>query len=196
MTGDPLRARRRDRAHARAAGSDGRRRSARLDEHWDGKGHPDGLAGEEIPLLGADRLPRADRPRSSSTSFGPDAAVDVAFERTGSWFDPKLVRVARLAPRGRELLGLARARTRGERRGARAGRSGSSWPTRRASTASPRPSPSVIDAKSPYTLPALRARGRDRRLDRHRARASRRPHSATCAAPRSCTTSASSASPT
>jgi HD-GYP domain-containing protein (c-di-GMP phosphodiesterase class II) len=63
-----------------------------LDEHWDGKGHPDGLAGEEIPLL-ARIVCLAQTTEVFFTSFGPDAAVDMAFERTGSWFDPKLVRV-------------------------------------------------------------------------------------------------------
>jgi HD-GYP domain-containing protein (c-di-GMP phosphodiesterase class II) len=63
-----------------------------LDEHWDGKGHPDGLAGEEIPLLGR-IVCLAQTTEVFFTSFGPDAAVDMAFERTGTWFDPELVRV-------------------------------------------------------------------------------------------------------
>ena len=63
-----------------------------LDEHWDGKGHPDGLAGAEIPLLGR-IICLAQTAEVFFTSFGPDAAVDVALERTGRWFDPQLVRV-------------------------------------------------------------------------------------------------------
>jgi putative nucleotidyltransferase with HDIG domain len=62
-----------------------------LDEHWDGKGHPRGLAGEEIPLL-ARIVCLAQTVEVFFASFGADAAVDVAFERTGRWFDPALVR--------------------------------------------------------------------------------------------------------
>ncbi len=62
-----------------------------LDEHWDGKGHPGGLAGEEIPLLGR-IVCLAQTVEVFLTSFGPDAAVEVALERTGRWFDPQLVR--------------------------------------------------------------------------------------------------------
>ena len=47
-----LRARRRDRPHARAARSRPQDAIRALDEHWDGSGHPHGLRGEEIPLLG------------------------------------------------------------------------------------------------------------------------------------------------
>ncbi|MGH3041212.1 MAG: HD-GYP domain-containing protein, partial [Gaiellaceae bacterium] len=63
-----------------------------LDEHWDGKGHPAGLAGEEIPRLGR-IVCLAQTVEVFLTSFGRDAAVEMAFERTGRWFDPELVRV-------------------------------------------------------------------------------------------------------
>jgi putative nucleotidyltransferase with HDIG domain len=63
-----------------------------LDEHWDGKGHPDGLAGEEIPLLGR-IICLAQTAEVFFASLGSDAAVDMALERTGRWFDPTLVRV-------------------------------------------------------------------------------------------------------
>ena len=63
-----------------------------LDEHWDGKGHPDGLSGEEIPLLGR-IICLAQTAEVFFASFGSDAAVDMALERTGRWFDPTLVRV-------------------------------------------------------------------------------------------------------
>ncbi len=63
-----------------------------LDEHWDGKGHPAGLAGEGIPLLGR-IVCLAQTTEVFFTSFGPDIAVDMALERTGRWFDPALVRV-------------------------------------------------------------------------------------------------------
>ncbi len=79
-----------------------------LDEHWDGKGHPDGLAGAEIPLLGR-IICLAQTAEVFFTSFGPDAAVDVALERTGRWFDPQLVRVlASLREDGRFWASLGR----------------------------------------------------------------------------------------
>ena len=58
-----------------------------LDEHWDGAGPPDGLKGDEIPLLAricglaqktVEVLHHADR----------DAAEEVARARRGRWFDP------------------------------------------------------------------------------------------------------------
>jgi putative nucleotidyltransferase with HDIG domain len=65
-------------------------------ERWDGKGYPDGLAGEQIPLpariftavdqweaLSADRPYRAGLPR--------EAVVDYLRENAGTIFDPKVV---------------------------------------------------------------------------------------------------------
>jgi putative nucleotidyltransferase with HDIG domain len=61
-----------------------------LDEHWNGRGFPDGLRGEAIPLLG--------RITSLSQTVevfhrrdGIAAAVAVARSRSGQWFDPELV---------------------------------------------------------------------------------------------------------
>jgi len=61
-----------------------------VDEHWDGKGHPVGLAGEEIPLL-ARILGLAQTVEVFTTRHGLDAALAMAAERSGSWFDPALV---------------------------------------------------------------------------------------------------------
>ena len=61
-----------------------------LDEHWDGRGHPDGLHGDEIPLLGR-ILGLAQTVEVFFTTYGPAAACDVARERSGAWFDPELV---------------------------------------------------------------------------------------------------------
>ena len=61
-----------------------------LDEHWDGYGHPDGLKGEEIPLL-ARICGLAQTAEVFYTSYGPARAVDVARERRRTWFDPGLV---------------------------------------------------------------------------------------------------------
>ncbi len=61
-----------------------------LDEHWDGRGYPDGLAGEKIP-----RLARIMNLAQTIEVFwqrdGIDAACDMAVERSASWFDPELV---------------------------------------------------------------------------------------------------------
>ena len=61
-----------------------------LDEHWDGNGMPDGLAGAAIPLLGR-IVGLAQTVEVFASTFGVDAAVAVALDRRGRWFDPLLV---------------------------------------------------------------------------------------------------------
>lgn len=61
-----------------------------LDEHWDGRGHPVGLAGEAIPLL-ARILNLAQVVEVFQAARGRDAAFEMARDRAGSWFDPALV---------------------------------------------------------------------------------------------------------
>ncbi len=61
-----------------------------LDEHWDGSGHPRGLQGEEIPLLGR-ILGLSQTVEVYWNRFGPGGALQVARERRGTWFDPNLV---------------------------------------------------------------------------------------------------------
>ncbi|HEV7299540.1 MAG TPA: HD domain-containing phosphohydrolase [Tepidisphaeraceae bacterium] len=61
-----------------------------LDEHWDGRGHPDGLRGDAIPLL-ARILGLSQTVEVFATSHGIDAAYDMAHARRGTWFDPELV---------------------------------------------------------------------------------------------------------
>ena len=58
-----------------------------LDEHWDGKGHPYGIAGEDIPLLGR-ILCLAQTAEIFFRVDGPEAAWRAVRERTGTWFDP------------------------------------------------------------------------------------------------------------
>ncbi len=58
-----------------------------LDEYWDGKGHPYGIAGENIPLLGR-ILCLAQTAEIFFRAGGPRAARRAVRERTGSWFDP------------------------------------------------------------------------------------------------------------
>jgi putative nucleotidyltransferase with HDIG domain len=64
-----------------------------LDEHWDGNGYPDGLAGPQIPRL-ARILAIAQHLDVFSTGKSPHVAIEVLCERSGRWFDPELVEVA------------------------------------------------------------------------------------------------------
>jgi HD-GYP domain-containing protein (c-di-GMP phosphodiesterase class II) len=57
-----------------------------LDEHWDGRGHPDGLRGEEIPLLA--RI-------AGLAQTVEICGVATARRRSGRWFDPALVGLVR-----------------------------------------------------------------------------------------------------
>ena len=61
-----------------------------LGEHWDGKGHPQGLRGEEIPVL-ARIFSLAQTAEVFVRDFGVGAACEMAQSRRGSWFDPALV---------------------------------------------------------------------------------------------------------
>jgi HD-GYP domain-containing protein (c-di-GMP phosphodiesterase class II) len=61
-----------------------------LDEHWDGRGQPEGLRGEEIPLLGR-ILCLAQTAEIFHAAGGVPGALRVARRRRGSWFDPALV---------------------------------------------------------------------------------------------------------
>lgn len=62
-----------------------------LDEHWDGNGQPLGRQGEAIPLLGR-ILCLAQSVDVFAVTQGLAAAFRMARERSGSWFDPELVR--------------------------------------------------------------------------------------------------------
>ncbi|HEX4233949.1 MAG TPA: HD domain-containing phosphohydrolase [Caldimonas sp.] len=64
---------------------------ASLDEHWDGRGRPDGLAGEAIPLHARIAL-LAQVIDVFHSHGGRSAALQEARQRSGSWFDPALVR--------------------------------------------------------------------------------------------------------
>jgi putative nucleotidyltransferase with HDIG domain len=65
-----------------------------LDEHWDGDGYPDGARGQETPLL-ARIVNISQTLEVFAAEDGPDAAVKVAMERSGTWFDPELVKVVK-----------------------------------------------------------------------------------------------------
>jgi putative nucleotidyltransferase with HDIG domain len=61
-----------------------------MDEHWDGGGHPEGLAGDDIPLAG--RIIGLSQVAEIFWSLGgAPRAFDVATARRGRWFDPALV---------------------------------------------------------------------------------------------------------
>lgn len=61
-----------------------------LDEHWNGGGYPDGLAGEAIPQLSRIAL-LAQTLEIYTSHRGVDAALDMAAARRGTWFDPRQV---------------------------------------------------------------------------------------------------------
>jgi HD-GYP domain-containing protein (c-di-GMP phosphodiesterase class II) len=63
---------------------------ASLDEFWDGKGHPEGLAGRKIPLYSRIAL-LSQVIDVFYTSTGRDAALEEARRRSAAWFDPSLV---------------------------------------------------------------------------------------------------------
>jgi HD-GYP domain-containing protein (c-di-GMP phosphodiesterase class II) len=74
----------------------------RLDEHWDGKGYPDGQRGQEIPLFA--RILNICQTLEVFISFnGVQEALQVIEERSGTWFDPDLV-TALLSLGGEENL--------------------------------------------------------------------------------------------
>ncbi len=65
-----------------------------LDEHWDGKGFPGGRAGQDIPLLS--RIMNLCQTFEVFAAInGPADAYQILQDRSGTWFDPELVRAAR-----------------------------------------------------------------------------------------------------
>ena len=73
-----------------------------LDEQWNGRGLPDHLLAEEIPLLGR-VCPIAQHLDLFCSEFGPARAMESLAARSGSWYDPELVRVAQSLHRQGEL---------------------------------------------------------------------------------------------
>jgi len=64
-----------------------------LDEHWDGRGAPSKVAGENIPILSR-IICFAQTFEVFLTTFGPEAAMDMAKARSKKWFDPQVVRAS------------------------------------------------------------------------------------------------------
>jgi HD-GYP domain-containing protein (c-di-GMP phosphodiesterase class II) len=64
-----------------------------MDEHWDGGGHPRGLRGEDTPVLA--RIMGLSQVMEIFWGLGgPHAAIEVARRRSGTWFEPAMVRAA------------------------------------------------------------------------------------------------------
>src|SRR5580704_12358399 len=64
-----------------------------LDEHWNGRGYPDGLRMNEIPLFS--RIANLSQTLDVFYgAHGPEVALDAAKKRSGRWFDPELVKAA------------------------------------------------------------------------------------------------------
>lgn len=64
-----------------------------LDEHWNGRGYPDGLRKQEIPVFS--RIANLGQTLDVFLAAkGADAAMEAAKKRSGRWFDPELVKAA------------------------------------------------------------------------------------------------------
>ena len=64
-----------------------------LDEHWNGRGYPDGRRKTDIPVFS--RIANlAQTLEVFHNVHGPEAAIAAASQRSGRWFDPDLVRAA------------------------------------------------------------------------------------------------------
>jgi HD-GYP domain-containing protein (c-di-GMP phosphodiesterase class II) len=73
-----------------------------LDEHWDGSGFPNHRCGEEIPYF-ARILGLVQTLEVFAMLNGPGEAFDIIHQRSGSWFDPAIVRAAAELQREKSL---------------------------------------------------------------------------------------------
>jgi HD-GYP domain-containing protein (c-di-GMP phosphodiesterase class II) len=73
-----------------------------VEERWDGSGYPDSLKGEQIPLL-ARICAVAQHLDFTSATSGMQSAIDTLEQRSGTWFDPEFVHIARSLHRRRTL---------------------------------------------------------------------------------------------
>lgn len=73
-----------------------------LDEHWNGAGYPEHRKGQAIPILS--RIMNVSQTLEVFVSaWGPAEAVRVLGERSGSWFDPEIVKIVRSLEHDNEL---------------------------------------------------------------------------------------------
>lgn len=121
-----------------------------LDEHWNGKGHPDGLKGPAIPMMS--RIANISQVADAfNHRSGMRAALRVLKQRSGSWFDPQLIDIVQGWGRDAqwwEQLGGAdlTAEVMGEEPETHA-----RWVTDDDLDVVARAFADIIDAKSPYT---------------------------------------------
>ncbi|GAC1640730.1 MAG: HD domain-containing protein [Candidatus Acidiferrum sp.] len=64
-----------------------------LDEHWNGRGYPDGLSGNEIPMF-ANIANLAQTLEVFFANYGAKEAIGAGQRRSGRWFNPELVKAA------------------------------------------------------------------------------------------------------
>lgn len=64
-----------------------------LDEHWDGKGGPRHLRGDEIAFLGR-IIGLAQTVEVFVTAYGVTECMDMVRRRSGKWFDPEMAKAA------------------------------------------------------------------------------------------------------
>lgn len=64
-----------------------------LDEHWNGRGYPNGLTKKNIPLA-SNIANLAQTLEVFWAARGPQAAIEAAEGRSDRWFDPELVKIA------------------------------------------------------------------------------------------------------
>ncbi len=121
-----------------------------LDEHWDGRGHPRSLSGDEIPIV-ARILTLAQTLEVFAMRGGVEHGLAVVRERAGKWFDPLVV--AACAGLERDLAGWCALETK-----ALQARVVESEPGGAALLAGPRlldriaeVFAEIVDAKSPFT---------------------------------------------
>lgn len=65
-----------------------------LEEHWDGHGHPQGLKGDQIPIV-ARVLGLAQILEVFAATSGPGEGLALVRRRSGRWFDPTVVEACR-----------------------------------------------------------------------------------------------------